>query len=95
MADRPALRTCVGCRTVREQPALVRLGADGAGSLVVNPRRARGRGAYLCPSLVCLAEAWRRKAFSRALRRELPGPNQTLLREQFENELRRRGLSVA
>jgi hypothetical protein len=49
----------------------------------------------LCPSLICLAEAWRRRAFSRALRCEPPGPNQTLLREQFVNELRRRGLSLA
>jgi len=47
---RPVLRTCVGCRQIREQPALVRITADPSGGVVVVPPRAPkapGRGAYL------------------------------------------------
>lgn len=91
---RPVLRTCVGCRQIREQQALVRLTADPAGGVMVNPPqapKAPGRGAYLCPSLVCFEKAWRRRAFSRAFRRELPGVDEATLRERFEAELRRQG----
>lgn len=91
---RPLRRTCVGCRTVRELPALIRITADAAGNLLVNPRRAAGRGAYLCPSLHCLAEAWRRRAFPRALRRDLPGADETAVRERFGMELGRRGVAL-
>lgn len=87
-------RTCVGCRTVRDQRALVRLTADAEGNLLVNPRRTHGRGAYVCPSTACLAEAWRRRAISRALRRDLPGMIEAMVREQFGMELRRRGLAA-
>jgi uncharacterized protein len=86
----PVRRTCVGCRTVRELPALIRITADAAGNLLVNPRRAAGRGAYVCTSLRCLAEAWRRRAFSRALRRDLAGVDEAKVREQFGRELGRR-----
>jgi hypothetical protein len=88
------LRTCVGCRQAREQRELVRLAADPATGVVVNPPRrpqTRGRGAYLCPSLACLQKAWGRKVFPRAFRQELPGLREDVIRKRFEAELRRRG----
>ena len=91
---RPVLRTCVGCRQIREQPALVRITADPSGGVVVVPPRAPkapGRGTYLCPSLPCLEKAWYRRAFRRAL----PGLDEVALRERFEAELRRRGVIAA
>jgi predicted RNA-binding protein YlxR (DUF448 family) len=92
---RSVLRTCVGCRRVREQEVLVRITADPAGHVIMNARRAAtgsGRGAYLCPSLTCLEQAWRRKVFSRALRRELQGLDEAGMRARFEAELRSRGV---
>jgi predicted RNA-binding protein YlxR (DUF448 family) len=71
---------------VREQQRLVRLAADGAGGVAVNPRRATGRGAYLCPSLSCLEEALRRNVLSRALGAELPGLNAPALRQRISAE---------
>ena len=85
------LRTCVGCRTVRDQGELVRLAIDPVEGLIVNPRGIRGRGAYLCPAIACLERAWQRKALPRAFRRELPALDRTALRERFEAELKRRG----
>jgi hypothetical protein len=68
---------------VREQDRLLRLTADGCGGVVVNPRRAFGRGAYLCPSVACLEEALRRNALSRALGVDLPGLNAPALRRRI------------
>jgi uncharacterized protein len=64
-----ALRTCVGCRTVKPVDFLVRCAATHHGDLLID-RQAPGRGVWLCPnSPSCLANALRRKAFSRTLRR--------------------------
>jgi predicted RNA-binding protein YlxR (DUF448 family) len=89
---RPILRTCVGCRKRQEQHALVRVSVDPAGEVIVHPRRPQGRGAYLCPSLACLARAWDRRAFPRAFRRKLPRLEAGALRARFEEELNRRGV---
>lgn len=94
-ARRWPIRTCVGCRTPGEQRLLVRIAADPTGGVVVNPVEARGRGAYLCPSLDCFTQAMQRKAIPRALRRELSGLDQTALRAGFQTELSRRGLLAA
>lgn len=89
---RPVLRTCVGCRSVRDQQALIRLVLDPAEGLVISPRgapRPPGRGAYLCPSRDCFDKAWQRKVFPRAFRADLPGLDEVKLRTRFEAELRR------
>lgn len=68
-------RTCVGCRTRREQSRLVRLVAVD-GTVVVAAPAAGGRGVYLCPDAACLETATKRRALSRALRQpvEIDGP---------------------
>jgi uncharacterized protein len=68
---------------------LVRLVADEAGGVVVALRRARGRGAYVCPSPSCLEAALRRKVLPRALRAELPKLEATGLRQRIEAERNR------
>jgi predicted RNA-binding protein YlxR (DUF448 family) len=60
------VRTCVGCGRRAAQSSLVRFAAvDGC---VQAGRRLPGRGAYVCPSRVCFAQARRRRAFARSLR---------------------------
>ncbi|MES5817422.1 YlxR family protein [Streptomyces sp. RG80] len=61
-------RTCVGCRQRAAKTDLLRAVAikdecvpDPSGTLP-------GRGAYVHPALVCLDQAVRRRAFTRALR---------------------------
>ena len=41
-------RTCVGCRTRREQPKLQRFVRREGGWTADGPRRSDGRGVYLC-----------------------------------------------
>jgi hypothetical protein len=91
MTSRPILRTCVGCRRVAEQRTLVRLVAAGDGDIRVSPPPGHGRGAYLCPSMACLAAAWKRRSLPRAFRRATPAATEAGLRARFALELARRG----
>ncbi|EFF93415.1 MULTISPECIES: YlxR family protein [unclassified Streptomyces] len=61
-------RTCVGCRERAAKTDLLRIVAI-EGECVPDPRGTLpGRGAYVHPALVCLDQAVRRRAFTRALR---------------------------
>ncbi|MGH9164689.1 MAG: YlxR family protein [Acidimicrobiales bacterium] len=64
-------RTCIGCRRTAAADELVRVVATAEGRLAVG-RSAPGRGAWLCAdSPTCVAKAVRRRAFGRALHREV------------------------
>jgi len=61
-------RTCVGCRQRTAKTDLLRIVAI-EDACVPDPRGTLpGRGAYVHPVLVCLDQAVRRRAFTRALR---------------------------
>ena len=47
-------RTCVGCRTPRAKPELVRIAATPEGVRVDPDQTLPGRGAYVCPEPQCL-----------------------------------------
>ncbi len=68
------VRTCVGCGRRAAQSSLIRFAAvDGR----VQPgRRLSGRGAYVCPSRACFAQARRRRAFARSLRSPVTVPTE-------------------
>jgi uncharacterized protein len=90
-----ARRTCVGCRAVRAQSRLIRLEAADSGGVLLNPRRRRARGAYLCPAPPCLERALARGALSRALRRAGRELEPAGLRRAFAVELSRLGLPAS
>ena len=91
--ERPVLRTCVGFRRVQDRRKLVRLALDPIEGLIIDPPQARGRSAYLCPSVACLEKAWQRKVLARAFRRVVTGLDGRAVRERFEAELRRRPMT--
>ncbi|MCB4208077.1 YlxR family protein [Arthrobacter sp. UM1] len=66
-------RTCIGCRSVSDRSALVRLALEQHGdvpSVVVDPRAALpGRGAWIHRDPACVSAALKRKAAHRAFRR--------------------------
>jgi uncharacterized protein len=70
LASRPAspTRTCVGCGVREVKSRLIRVVAVGDEIVPDVSARLPGRGAYLHPSLACLEQAQRRRAFPRALR---------------------------
>ena len=63
-------RSCVGCRKVDAQSALVRVAFDGDKLVIDRKRRLPGRGAYLHPRATCIAGA-QRSALARSLRRAI------------------------
>ena len=67
------IRMCVSCRRKASQSALVRL-AQGPDAVRVQLFRRQGRGAYVCPSQKCLANAVKRGGVSRGLRTQGPLP---------------------
>ena len=91
MSDRAARprvpeRTCIGCRRKSGPAGLVRVARRPDGSLAVG-RGEPGRGAWLCTgSESCFDAAVRRRAFSRALRSEVPGHELAWLRERLLSE---------
>lgn len=63
-------RSCIGCRTVREQGELVRFVCAPDGAVLVDYRhRLPGRGAYVCLNRECLERAVARRQFDRAFKR--------------------------
>jgi len=68
------IRTCIGCLTRKPQRELIRLG--------------EGRGAYLCPNLECFEKAMKKKAFARALRREISPEEINGLKEEFNSKIK-------
>ncbi|MCP3425063.1 YlxR family protein [Rothia sp. AR01] len=75
MSSPPGRRTCIGCRAIDDQTALVRVTlrpSEGQSPDVVVPdpeRSAHGRGAWLHPDRTCLERAVRAKSFARSFRR--------------------------
>lgn len=62
------MRTCIGCRAVKPQCELLRFVVGDRDELLPG-RYAPGRGAWLCPASTCWDLAVKRRAWSRALRR--------------------------
>lgn len=65
-------RTCIGCRRSDDASALIRLAWHGDGVVVDTGRRLPGRGAWIHPDERCRAQAEKRRALGRALRRRVP-----------------------
>ncbi len=84
-ATRPRVpeRTCIGCRRKSGPTELVRFVRRPDGSLAVG-RSEPGRGAWLCAgSESCFDAAQRRRAFTRALRGDVPAHELAWLRERL------------
>ncbi len=63
------LRTCVGCRAVKDRDQLLRLVRRPDGTIEVDPQgRLPGRGAYLCWSEACLEATLKRGRLAHAFR---------------------------
>jgi predicted RNA-binding protein YlxR (DUF448 family)/ribosomal protein L30E len=69
--SRQPLRTCLGCRQVKDQNSLVRLVCSPDNDILVDLRgRLPGRGAYICNSRECIEQVVSKQQFNRAFRRE-------------------------
>ncbi|MFW2513600.1 YlxR family protein [Demequina sp. SO4-13] len=62
------VRTCIGCRRKASRSVLVRLALEDGRVVVDEHGSKQGRGAWLHPDPDCVALAFRRRQFGRALR---------------------------
>lgn len=69
------VRTCAGCGRNAPQAELLRFSAPGGVLVADESRRLPGRGVYTCRNADCFAQARRRNAFTRRLRRPVRVPD--------------------
>ena len=72
----PAERTCIGCKTKRDQRHLLRLVCDAAGEVMIDPAgRAPGRGAYVCYDARCFGKSFRPARLAVVFRKPVMAPS--------------------
>ncbi len=66
-------RQCVGCRTMKDKKALLRVVKSPEGDVSLDGKGKKpGRGAYVCPEAECLKKARKSRALERALEIAIP-----------------------
>lgn len=66
-------RQCVGCRTMKDKKALIRVVRSPEGNVALDFKgKMPGRGAYVCPDPECLKKARKSRALERAFETEIP-----------------------
>ena len=81
-------RQCVGCRTMKDKKALIRVVRTPDGDIVLDSTGKRaGRGAYVCPDAACLKKARKSRALERAFAVEIPEAVYDALEAQMAQEV--------
>ena len=65
-------RMCVGCRSMKEKPELIRIVVKDGNILIDDNQKEQCRGIYLCKNKECVSKAQKRKAFSNILKGKVP-----------------------
>ncbi|NLJ75672.1 MAG: YlxR family protein [Peptococcaceae bacterium] len=65
-------RMCVGCQEMKPKKQLIRIVRTPDDLVEIDPTgKKSGRGAYICPDLVCLNKALQGKRLDKALQRKI------------------------
>ena len=79
-------RQCVGCRTMKDKKALIRVVKTPEEEIVLDVTgKKSGRGAYVCPDSECLKKARKSRALERAFSLSIPDEVYDALQAQMEN----------
>lgn len=80
------LRKCTGCGEMKPKKELVRVvkGPDGDISLDLTGKKA-GRGAYVCPDLLCLQAARKARRFEKSFSCRIPEQVYAQMEEELQN----------
>ena len=78
-------RQFVGCRTMKDKKALVRIVKTPEGEICVDATgKKSGRGAYICPDAQCLQKARKSRALERAFETAIGEDIYAALQAQIE-----------
>lgn len=84
MAKKPTLRQCIGCNQMVEKNTMIRVIHNPEGAIELDATgKKNGRGAYLCMSQECLAQARKKKGLERSFKMPIPEE----IYEQLSKEL--------
>lgn len=78
-------RMCVGCRKMLPKNELIRLAAKGDEIAVDIKQKIQARGVYICPDKECIELAKKKKALSRAFKKNVSDGVYDLLSEVCSN----------
>lgn len=77
-------RMCVGCREMKNKKELTRVVRTPQGSIEIDRTGKKpGRGAYICPELECLQQAFKGKRLQKALEQDIPEELLETLKDQI------------
>ncbi len=84
------MRQCVGCREMKAKREMVRViktvSEDGTETNITldTTGRKNGRGAYICPNLMCFNAAVKNKGLERSFKMPIPKEVYELLKKEME-----------
>ena len=79
------MRQCLGCREMKPKKELIRVVRSPEGEISLDFRgKANGRGAYICPTSVCLKKAVKARALEKAFSMQIPAGIYEKLNEEME-----------
>jgi predicted RNA-binding protein YlxR (DUF448 family) len=66
-------RQCTGCGEMKNKKELIRILKTNEDTIIIDlTGKKNGRGAYLCPSMTCLAKVIKNKGLERSLKVPVP-----------------------
>ena len=86
MAKKVPLRQCVGCGEMKGKKDMLRVLKTAENEICLDVTgKKNGRGAYICRSRDCLAQARRNKGLERSFKMCIPNEVYDTLEREFEN----------
>ena len=69
VAKKVPMRQCTGCREMKSKRDMIRVIKTAENEICIDATgRKNGRGAYICPNMVCLKQAMKNRGLERSLK---------------------------
>ena len=84
VAKKVPMRQCTGCREMKSKRDMIRVIKTAENEICIDATgRKNGRGAYICPNVVCLKQAMKNRGLERSLKTAIP----ETVYQQLEEEM--------
>ena len=84
VAKKVPMRQCTGCREMTSKRDMIRVIKTAENEICIDATgRKNGRGAYICPNMVCLKQAMKNRGLERSLKTAIP----ETVYQQLEEEM--------
>ena len=84
VAKKVPMRQCTGCREMKSKRDMIRVIKTAENEICIAATgRKNGRGAYICPNMVCLKQAMKNRGLERSLKTAIP----ETVYQQLEEEM--------